>query len=75
MSCLLLPRDLVRQFLSDTLRKRGLADMRAALAANRARNVVHDLMEIFDVSFEMTLYRLQELGYVSKHVGQVGLAM
>lgn len=75
MSCLLLPRDLVLQFLTSALAKRGLADMRAALGANQGRLVIHDLMEVFDVSFEMTLYRLQELGFISKHVGQAGLTI
>jgi hypothetical protein len=73
MSCLLLPRDLLRTFLPEALKKRELADMRAALEANRARAVLQELMEVFDVSFEMTLYRLQELGFISKHVGQAGL--
>jgi hypothetical protein len=37
--------------------------MRAALDANRARAVLQELMEAFDVSFEMTLYRMQNLGF------------
>lgn len=75
MSGLLMPRELVRHFLSDALGKRGFVDMRAALNANRATVVLHDMMDVFDVSFEMTLYRLQELGFISKHVGQSGLTI
>jgi hypothetical protein len=75
MSCLLLPRELMVQFLSDALLKRELPDIRAALQANKGELVIHDLMEVFDVSFEMTLYRLQELGFISKHVGQAGLTI
>ena len=73
MSCLLMPRDLVRQHLTNALAKRGLADMRAALAASRGRAVIQDLTDDFDVSLELALYRLQGLGYIAEHVGQDGL--
>jgi len=73
MAALLLPSDLVKQFLSEALHKRGFADIQEAMNARRGKVVLQDLMEVFDVSFEMTLYRLQELGFISKHVGQGGL--
>jgi hypothetical protein len=73
MSCLLMPRDLVRQFLTEAVAKRSLADMREALAASRGKAVIQDLMEDFDVSLELALYRLQGLGYIPQHVGQDGL--
>jgi hypothetical protein len=74
MAALLLPSDLTKQFLSEALNKRGFADMRVALGATRGRVVLQELMDVFDVSFEMTLYRLQDLGFIPKNVGQGGLA-
>jgi hypothetical protein len=75
MSALLLPSDLVKDCLSTALSKRGHSDMRAALHAECGKAVLRELMDVFDVSFEMTLYRLQELGFMSKHVGQGGLTV
>lgn len=75
MASLLLPRDLVKEHLSAALEKRGLPDIREALNLSKAKLVVEELVAVFDVSFEMTLYRLQDLGFISKHVGQSGLTI
>lgn len=73
MASLLLPRDLLRAALSSSVQVRGLTDLREALATEQAEAVLRDLMELFDVGYSMTLYRLQDLGYLPKYVGQGGL--
>jgi hypothetical protein len=75
MSCLLLPREFLLPVLAEALRSRGFADMREVLRAGRAEVVLQDVTQVFDVSFEMLLYRVQELGFISKHVGQSGLTI
>lgn len=70
MAAVLLPPELVKTVLTDTLAKHGFVDFHSALGAERGRMVTQDLMQVFDVSFEMMFYRLQGLGFIPKTVGQ-----
>lgn len=75
MASLLLPRDLVRDHLTAVLDRRGLGDTRAALAAKQGKAVIDELAEVFDVSFEMTFYRLQALRFLPMNDSQGNLAV
>jgi hypothetical protein len=75
MASLLLPRDLVREQLSAALDRRGLGDIHSALAAEQGKVVLDELAGVFDVSFEMTVFRLLELGFLPKNDGQGNLTV
>lgn len=74
MAALLLPRDLLKEHLACVVQRRGFADLDAAFDAHAAERVIRDLCDVFDVSMEMTVYRLQEIGYIAKDADQGGLA-
>ena len=62
MACLLMPRDLTGDVLSEVVHARGYKSLEKALEAEGGRKVLTELSGIFDVSFEMSLYRLVSLG-------------
>jgi hypothetical protein len=62
MACLLMPKDLTITVLSGVLQARGYETLEKALEAESGREVLGHLSRVFDVSFEMVLYRLVGLG-------------
>jgi len=68
MASLLMPSDLTRAVLSRTLRARGHDRLEGALEAEEGTEVLKGLSRAFDVSFEMSLYRLGGLGLLPKIV-------
>ncbi len=74
MSSLLLPKSLVGRVVAEVLSRRGLETIEAALRRGAGKEVVDEVSEIFDASFEMTLYRLQGLGFIPNDVRQGALA-
>lgn len=74
MASLLLPRGLIRDHLSRILDEQGFDNMNGALKSGEGATVIQEVMAVFDTSFEMTLYRLQDLGFIPKHAGQIELA-
>jgi hypothetical protein len=75
MAALLLPVGLFRKQVEETLKRMGIADARAALAAGRGREFVGELASAFDVSLDMTVYRLQERGWLPKNIAQYELGL
>ena len=70
MASLLLPKTLLTRQVGESLRLLGLKGMREALANGSTKEVLRDLMATFDVSMEMTVYRLQGLGFLPKSASQ-----
>lgn len=66
MVTLLLPHDLFLPAVREVLRRRDFESMLDAAAKESLSRVVGDLMDIFDTSFTMTVYRLQDLGFLPK---------
>jgi hypothetical protein len=66
MAGLLMPRDLTNAALSRILPARGHESLEQALEAGGGPEVLRDLSRIFDVSFEMSLYRLGDLGLLPR---------
>jgi hypothetical protein len=66
MASLLMPRDLTHAALSKILRARGHESLEKALEAESCPEVLGELSRIFDVSFEMALYRLTDLGLLPR---------
>jgi hypothetical protein len=74
MACLLMPRALVKEELRSWLAGRALESVGAALAAKKGEALVRGLADVFDVNLAVVVYRLQELGFLAKSVGQAELA-
>ena len=70
MASLLLPNRLVRAELADVLKIAGFETLRDAVAAGDGETVLRGVGEVFDVSFEMTLYRVRELQLLPKDGNQ-----
>ncbi len=66
MASLLMPRDLTNAALSGILPALGHESLKKALEAEGGPEVLRELSRIFDVSFEMVLYRLGDLGLLPK---------
>jgi hypothetical protein len=66
MASLLMPRDLIGSVLSMALGARGHESLEGALAAGEGNETLRGLSQVFDVSFEMSLYRLGGLGLLPK---------
>jgi hypothetical protein len=66
MVTLLLPRDLFSPTVREVLRRRNFESMLDAAADEALTLVVGELMDIFDTSFTMTIYRLQDLGFIPR---------
>jgi hypothetical protein len=66
MASLLMPRDLTNAALSRILPARGHESLVKALEAEGGPEVLSELSRIFDVSFEMALYRLGDLGLLPR---------
>jgi hypothetical protein len=58
MACVLIPARLLDQTLPRILKHSTVTD---AVAEGKGKEVITTLADIFDTSFELTLYRLQEL--------------
>lgn len=74
MAALLLPRSLVAPRVRDALTSSGFPDMVAAAAAQHVREIIGEVQAMFDVSLQMLVYRLQDVGFMPKDVGQRQLA-
>jgi hypothetical protein len=74
MAALLLPGALVREQLRSWLENNKLDSVSSALLAKRGEALVRGLAGVFDVNLPVVVYRLQELGFVAKGVGQGDLA-
>ncbi len=70
MASLLLPRRETVEYLRSLLEARGLGSVREALRAAQADSVIREVMAQFDVSMQVVVYRLQELGTLPKEIGQ-----
>jgi Zn-dependent peptidase ImmA (M78 family) len=66
MASLLMPKDLVSGSLCRILSARGHESLQKALESERGPEVLRELSRIFDVSFEMALYRLGDLGLLPR---------
>jgi hypothetical protein len=66
MASLLMPRDLTGSVVSVALAARGHESLEAALAAEDGAETLRELSHAFDVSLEMSLYRLGGLGLLPK---------
>jgi hypothetical protein len=74
MASLLLPKREVSKFVQDALTARKRPTFQEAFAAREAESIVRELMQLFDVSMQAAIYRLQELHIVSKDTKQTALA-
>jgi hypothetical protein len=72
MASLLMPSDLVGSALSMALGARGHESLEGALAAGEGSETLRGLSQVFDVSFEMSLYRLGGLGLLPKAAHSAG---
>lgn len=67
MSCLLLPRPLLLTEFEEALERRGFDSIEAVAGEERAlTRLVGDLVDVFDVSMTMMIYRLQALNILPK---------
>jgi Zn-dependent peptidase ImmA (M78 family) len=66
MASLLMPKDLVSGALCRILSAQGHERLSAALEAEGGPEVLRELSRAFDVSFEMSLYRLVDLGLLPR---------
>jgi len=64
MASLLMPRSMVAERLRACLKIRGFEDLGGALERGGGERVVRDVANMFDLSLQMTVYRLQQLGSV-----------
>jgi hypothetical protein len=75
MSALLLPAKLLHTHVEGKLKSLSIPNMQEALRLGRTEEVVRAVAAAFDVSFEMTIYRLQERGWLGKQTGQLELGL
>jgi len=61
MASLLMPRSMVAERLRACLKIRGFEDLGGALERGDGERVVRDVANMFDLSLQMTVYRLQQL--------------
>ncbi|SYZ71952.1 hypothetical protein TRIP_C20067 [Candidatus Zixiibacteriota bacterium] len=64
MASLLLPKHLIKEKVDALLGKRQELSMKDAIRKGTAVSVIRRLADVFDVSFEATVYRLKDLGYI-----------
>ena len=64
MASLLLPRPILKTEIPTVLGSCGYRTVTAALADGRGKEVINAIADLFDISFEMTLYRLQSTGFI-----------
>ncbi len=74
MASLLVPRALVRDQFSAWLAAVGAATITEVLTAGRVRVLASDLADEFDVSLEMMVYRLGDIGLLPQSAAQAELA-
>jgi len=68
MACLLLPRRLLRRHYHSILESLSLVDYVDAVRQDRQDELVRGLADLFDVSWQLVLIRLKNLGYApSEH--------
>jgi hypothetical protein len=70
MASLLLPAGLVRAQVKDILEAHGYDSLRGAAADGGAEQVLRNVCDVFDVSLQMTLYRVLDLGLLPKETAQ-----
>ena len=70
MAALLLPARLLRTDLEEVLKLRDCQTLRDAVAAGKGQVVLHEACDVFDVSLEMMLYRVQELKLLPREDAQ-----
>jgi len=75
MASLLMPRQIVGEQLRMWLASKGLESVEAAFAARRGEALVRVLSELFDVNLPVAFYRLRDLGFVPRDVGQTTLVL
>ena len=75
MAALLLPASQLRQEAEQALHQRGLPSVRAVIEAKQTQDFIYQLVDVFDVSFEMMVYRLQDRGWLPKDTSQLELGI
>lgn len=75
MASLLLPNREVGEYVRQMLSTRGWATVREALLAQEAEGLIRGLMNTFDVSMHVVIYRLQEVGVLPRDMAQTPLAL
>jgi len=74
MACLLMPSAIVKQQLRSWLEINGEESVSTVLREKKGVALVRGLADVFDVNLPIVVYRLQELGFIPKSVGQRELA-
>jgi hypothetical protein len=74
MAALLLPKQLLKEKVVNQLTRYQVPSFTEAIKADKAAALIRDLSNIFDVSFEATLYRLKDFGFIPSDV-QMGLEL
>lgn len=64
MASLLLPKDILKAKVDALLVKQRAHRMEDLIKNNTAVPIIRSLADVFDVSFEATVYRLKDLGYI-----------
>ena len=75
MACLLLPKALLTASVREAIKALGATDVRELLRAGQSELLVRQLMNEFDVGMEMTIYRLQDLGFFQRNGDQKELTL
>lgn len=70
MASLLLPSGLIRSHVQEVLATHGYEALRYAAADGGAEQVLREVCDVFDVSLQMTLYRVLDLGLLPKETAQ-----
>ena len=75
MASLLLPKRPLGGFVRSILEERGWGTLGDAIALGETESVIRQVMEAFDVSMQLAIFRLQELGLLPKSTAQTALAL
>lgn len=75
MASLLLPKALVGEAVRQSLANRHCSTLETAIQGGHLEPLVRDLMQHFDASMQLVIYRLQQLGTLPKATNQTTLAM
>ena len=70
MASLLLPARLLQTHLEEVLKRRDCETLREAVGAGKGQVVLREACDVFDVSLEMMLYRVQELRLLPREDAQ-----
>ncbi|MCK4518306.1 ImmA/IrrE family metallo-endopeptidase [Candidatus Babeliales bacterium] len=66
MATLLLPKSLLMNYVTSQLKSFDIPDFDEAIKADCADQIIRNICDQFDVSFESMFYRLRELGFIPK---------